>query len=94
MSLFFEHEPFITKKYPDGIYGLSPTDIQEVLSIANNFPRRIWTLIDTDTGTAWINGYHVVNRIAYAVTIRDGKPDESYVELSEEDYDADGELIS
>jgi len=39
-----------------------------VLAMADTQPARVWTLVDGDGGTYVINGYHLVNRIAYFIT--------------------------
>jgi hypothetical protein len=68
-----------------GLFETYGQDLQTVLAIAANHPQRVWTLVDTDYGgTAWINGYHYVNRILYAVTVEDGQPDEIFSVLEDD----------
>jgi hypothetical protein len=67
-----------------GMFETYGQDLQTVLAIAATHPQRVWTLVDTDYGTAWINGYHYVNRILYAVTVEAGLPDEIFQELEDE----------
>jgi hypothetical protein len=69
-----------------GLFETYGADLDTVRRIAETSPRRVWTLVDTDFGgTAWINGYHLVNRILYAVTATDGQPDETFECLPDED---------
>jgi hypothetical protein len=70
-----------------GLFETYGQDLDTVRAIAATTPRRVWTLVDTDFGgTAWVNGYRVVNRILYAVTMEDGQPDETF-EVLEDDCD-------
>jgi hypothetical protein len=39
-----------------------------VLATADIKPAHVWTLVDGDGGTYVVNGYHLVNRIAYMIT--------------------------
>ena len=41
-------------------------DLEYVMSTPSD---KVWTWVDTDEGTAIINGYHLVNRIGYFVTL-------------------------
>jgi hypothetical protein len=41
-------------------------DLEYVMSQPSD---KVWTWVDTDDGTAIINGYHLVNRIGYFVTL-------------------------
>lgn len=63
-----------------GLFETYGQDLKTVLQVAKKYPRRVWTLIDIENGgTAWINGYRVVNRILYAITHEDGQQNESFV---------------
>lgn len=69
-----------------GLFETYGKDLKTVLAVAKKHPRRVWTLVDTDFGgTAWINGYHLVNRILYAVTATDGQPDETFEVLTDDE---------
>jgi hypothetical protein len=46
-------------------YGI---ELGYVLATADLKPAHVWTLIDGDVGTYVVNGYHLVNRIAYLIT--------------------------
>lgn len=46
-------------------YGI---ELGYVLATADLEPDRVWTLVDGDDGTYIVNGYHLVNRIAYFIT--------------------------
>lgn len=46
-------------------YGI---ELGYVLATADIKPAHVWTLIDGDVGTYVVNGYHLVNRIAYLIT--------------------------
>jgi hypothetical protein len=39
-----------------------------VLATADLAPNTVWTLVEGDEGTYVINGYHLVNRLAYFIT--------------------------
>ena len=42
---------------------------EELRYVMDQDPRRIWTLVDGDDGNMYIvDGYHLVNRVAYFVT--------------------------
>lgn len=53
-------------------FGDELTRIQET---ANNL---VWTLIDTDTGTVIIEGYHLVDRVGYYITEKPWQPHTEY----------------
>lgn len=86
LDLFDVYEPdttLVAVEYDGGEdLGLFETygqDLDTVRRIAEIAPTRVWTLVDSDNGgTAWLNGYHYVNRILYAVTATDGQPDETF----------------
>ena len=46
-------------------YGV---ELGYVLATADIKPAHVWTLVDGDGGTYVVNGYHLVNRIAYMIT--------------------------
>ena len=46
-------------------YGI---ELGYVLATADLEPNRVWTLVDGDDGTYIVNGYHLVNRVAYMIT--------------------------
>jgi hypothetical protein len=52
-------------------------DLEYVMAQPTN---RVWTWVDTDEGTAIINGYHLVNRIGYFVTLN-GWADDVTIEV-------------
>lgn len=67
-----------------GLFETYGRDLKTVLKVANQTPRRVWTLVDGDDGeTVWLNGYWVVNRILYAITNEEGNPDETYTVLED-----------
>ena len=69
-----------------GLFETYGQDLDTVLAIAATNPRKVWTLVDTDFGgTQWVNGYRLVNRILYAVTIEDGQPNETFEVLEDDD---------
>ena len=69
-----------------GLFETYGQDLDTVLAIAATSPRRVWTLVDTDFGgTAWVNGYRLVNRILHAVTMEDGQPNETFEVLEDGD---------
>lgn len=69
-------------------YGV---ELGYVLATADLEPDRVWTLVDGDEGTWIVNGYHLVNRIAYFITEVPFQGDHLEVldSLYEEDDDAD-----
>ena len=46
-------------------YGV---ELGYVLATADIKPAHVWTLVDGEDGTYVVNGYHLVNRIAYMIT--------------------------
>ena len=63
-----------------GMFETYGEDLRTVMRVAATQAHRVWTLVDADDGgTVWLNGYHHVNRIAYAITEEAGQPDESFV---------------
>ena len=50
------------------LYETYGDDLAYVLSVAQKEPRRVWTWVDAEGGSYIINGYHLVNRIAYFIT--------------------------
>lgn len=75
-----------------GLFETYGQDLDTVRKVAEKHPRRVWTLVDTDFGgTAWLNGYHLVNRILYAVTATDGQPDETFECLPDDEETNDDE---
>lgn len=70
-------------------YGI---ELGYVLATADINPAHVWTLVDGDKGTYVVNGYHLVNRIAYLITKEPFYGDFLEVldsEYSEEDHDND-----
>jgi len=70
-------------------YGI---ELGYVLATADIKPAHVWTLVDGDKGTYVVNGYHLVNRIAYLITRKPFEGDFLEVlddEYSEEDHDND-----
>lgn len=73
-----------------GMYETFGEDLDLVRKVAVHEARRVWTLVDTDDGgTAFINGYHYVNRIAYAITTEAGQEDESFLCTEGEEEDTE-----
>jgi len=76
-----------------GMFETYGQDLQTVMRIAATQANRVWTLVDADDGgTVWLNGYHYVNRIAYAITEEAGQPDESFVCVDGSEFDENGDL--
>lgn len=67
-------------------YGI---ELGYVLATADLEPDRVWTLVDGDDGTYIINGYHLVNRIAYFIT--EVPHTGADIEVEDEKYEEDGE---
>jgi hypothetical protein len=59
------------------IFETYGADLDYVMAQPTN---KVWTWVDTDTGTAIINGYHLVNRIGYFVTLN-GWADDVTIEV-------------
>lgn len=43
-------------------------ELDAVIAVANENPRKVWTWVDGDEGSYVIDGYHLVNRIGYFIT--------------------------
>lgn len=65
-------------------YGV---ELGYVLATADLEPDRVWTLVDGDEGTWIVNGYHLVNRIAYFITEVPHTGDD--IEIEDEKYGDD-----
>lgn len=75
-----------------GLFETYGQDLATVRRIAEIAPARVWTLVDNDNGgTTWLNGYHYVDRILYAVTATDGQPDETFTCLTDDEETDDDE---
>ena len=57
-------------------------DLQFVVAQPQN---KVWTGVDTEEGTAILNGYHLVNRIGYFVTENPWSTEQSIQVNSEEE---------
>lgn len=74
----------------DGQEGMLETfgkDLDLVLKIHNETPKRVWTTVDGDDGSVYlVSGFHFVNRINYVITKEDVKTDlEEYVIINGEE---------
>lgn len=92
MDLFDKYTPdtnLVAVEYDAGETGLGlfetyGDDLKTVQHVAQNDPRRVWTLVDGDDGsTVWLNGFWRVNRILYAVTNERGEEHEQFTCLDE-----------
>lgn len=55
-------------------------DIEHVIKVADQNPKRVWTLVDGENDDLLLlNGFHYVNRIHYYITNEDGDG-ETYAE--------------
>jgi hypothetical protein len=43
-------------------------ELEQVLEVARTEPDRVWTVVDCDGKWYIVNGYHLVNRVVYAIT--------------------------
>jgi hypothetical protein len=57
-------------------------DMNKVLEIYEESPRRVWTAVDGDDGVYLINGLHYVNRVYYVITVEEGEEDESFLDCA------------
>ena len=61
-------------------------DLEKVKQIAKADNRKVWTLVDgEDDKMVLINGYHLVNRVAYVITEHPSKDENLEVLYSEEE---------
>lgn len=62
----------------EGQFETYGEDIKHVLRVAEQHPRRVWTLLDGEENVILVNGFHYVNRICYFITNEDGTEGETY----------------
>jgi len=53
-------------------------ELDLVLDFAKNSPRHVWTYMDGKNYPLVCEGYHLVNRIGYFLTMKPAKPDTQY----------------
>lgn len=80
-----ENNPYDSSS--DGRFETYGEEIDYVLEVNSSTPSRVWTVIETENGLVIANGYHFVNRIAYYITEEEGREDEEYVEVYEEEFE-------
>lgn len=94
----FEDNQFVNDASYDGkMFETYGSELEYIINIVkeeqkNNIPNqgsRVWTIIeasndDSEDLIVYSNGYHLVNRIGYLVSITPGKPNEEFTDnLSE-----------
>lgn len=62
-----------------GLFETYGEDLNTVLDVSRKYPQRVWTLIDSNEETIWVNGLRTINAILYGVTCEDGSSEESFV---------------
>ena len=65
------YQPRVNHLRPDEESDLFETfgvELGYVLATADLKPNHVWTLVEGDGGTYVVNGYHLVNRLAYLIT--------------------------
>lgn len=61
-------------------YETCGDDLDYVVSVSNEQPHRVWTVMDSDSSdnTIIVEGYHLVNRISYLITELEAHPTHTY----------------
>ena len=77
-SKYTHDETIVSEHYDDGRLETFGADLEKVMEIKQNSPRRLWTMVDDDEGdgTYLVAGFHYVNRICYLVTTEEWESDD------------------
>jgi len=54
--------------FDDCAFETYPPEIDYVLKVARETPKRVWTVLDCDGKLYICSGYHLINRISYLIS--------------------------
>lgn len=74
-----ESEEFLDQ---EGMFETFGADMQKVLEVYEETPRRVWTAVDGDDGVYLVNGLHYVNRVYYVITVEEGEEGEEFLDCA------------
>jgi hypothetical protein len=73
----------------EGMFETFGQDMQTVLEVHEQTPRRVWTAMDGDDGVYLVNGLHYVNRVYYVITVEEGEEGEEFLDMAYGEDDED-----